>query len=359
MSITYTATYYNASNRFYAATIFLSSVTITIRYKDETGVEKDVYWLSENIVSLDTKELESVLIYKNKEGQTERLLIRNPQLVSAIRKNFSHRKFTGGYTYVLGGTRSKILLVFSILVSLLLLGYFLFIPWLGEKVAMNFSKEKEISLGEQMYQSVIASYKTDQRKTKLLNEFYKELRFNTSYPITITVVQSGETNAFAIPGGHIVVYDAILDGMKTPAELAALLGHEASHVELRHSLRNMFRSLARKMFLLLILGNDSGIAGFLAEHADNLKGLEYSRSLETQADDNGLRLMNQSGIDPSGMLRLMELLQKETGSAEPSRFLSTHPIFSERIANIKKKIQDSPDSIESNPRLTQLFREIY
>jgi predicted Zn-dependent protease len=270
----------------------------------------------------------------------ERLVIRDPELVQAIKKHFSRHQFVGGWKHhVLGNTRNKIALFISILLTLILVGYFWFMPWLGERVANNISKEWEVGMGAKMHQSLMAHYKIDSPRTKVINRFFKELRYNVNYPITITVVDSKEINAFAVPGGHIVVYRSILDRLKAPEELAALLSHEVSHIELRHSLRNIFRSMARKMFLLMVVGNESGLAGFLVDNADNLKGLEYSRSLETEADNYGISLMNSSNINPAGMLGLIEMLQQETKGKEPAAFLSTHPVFDKRTENIKEQIK--------------------
>lgn len=339
MNKTYAAVYYNSSGRFHNATIFLSSITLSIRFTDENHEVKDVYWLAENIFSFEEEAVGSVVKYKNKDGQTERLVIRDPELVQAIKKHFSHHRFVGGWKHhVLGNTRNKIILFLSILLALILAGYFWFVPWIGERVASNISKEWEISMGEKMHQSMMSQYKIDSSRTKLINAFFKELRYDLNYPVSITVVDSKELNAFAVPGGHIVVYRPILDRMREPEELAALLSHEVSHIELRHSLRNIFRSMARKMFLMMIVGNESGLAGFLVDNADNLKGLEYSRSLETEADNYGIGLMNSANIDPTGMLGLMEMLQKETIGKEPAAFLSTHPVFKSRIENIKSQI---------------------
>ena len=360
MSTTYTATYYNPSGYFYQATIFLSPVTISIRYHNEDNEEKDVYWLSKDIIAFHEHAMNSELQYRNKEGQTERLIIRDESLLQALKKNLAHHRLFGkAHTRVLGNVWTKLAVVAGVLVAILLIAYLWLVPWLGERMAMGFSKEEEISMGEQMYQSVLLQYKKDTHKTAMLNEFYKQLHYNTGYPVQITVVESEEVNAFAIPGGHIVVYDAILDRMKTPDELAALLGHEASHIQLRHSLRSIFRSLARSMFLMLITGNQSGIVSGVIENADELKGLQYSRSLETEADNNGLQLMTQNHINVKGMLRLMKLLQQQSGGAEPAPFLSTHPVFKERISNIEKQIQQLPEVNRENQELNQLFHEIY
>lgn len=366
MSHSYKAIYYNELNHFYSADVFVSSVTLTMRYKNESGDVIDKNWLGEDIVSLEEGELQSTLLYKNESGKPERLIIKDRELLKEIKHQFRHRRFAGKqYQFHTARTGYRVMLI--LLSILLVLGavYLFFVPWLGERVAKNFSKEKEISLGDQMYRSIIASSKVDARKTKILNTFYKQLHYDVGYPVEITVVESNEVNAFAVPGGHIVVYDGILENMKTPGELAALLGHEASHVKLRHSLRNIFRSLARKMFLLLLLGGDAGIAGYLADRADNLKGLQYSRELETEADDSGMELMNRSNVNPDGMLQLMMLLSKEGEGRETSALLSTHPVFESRIKNVRQQLKRinyksaGATEGETNPQLASLFHEIY
>jgi beta-barrel assembly-enhancing protease len=362
MSTNPAATYYDADGHFFGAAVFLSSVTITIRYHDEQNEQKDVYWLEKNLITFEEQVpgTDATLQYRNEQGQVERLVIRNPELIAGIKKQLRHNRHIGKTHHrVFSKVWTKLAMVFSIVIALLLIVYVWFVPWLGERIAMNFSKEHEISLGEQMYQSMEKSFTIDSAKTKVLNAFYRQLHYPVDYPIQITVVESGEMNAFAIPGGHIVVYDAILERMKSPEELAALLGHEASHIALRHSLRNIFRSLARKMFLSLIIGSDAGIVAVLVDNADNLKGLEYSRSLETDADNNGLQLMSKSGIDVQGMVRLMQLLQKESGAQEPAAFLNTHPVFSDRIENIQEQVRRLPATKTKQPELKKLFHEIY
>jgi predicted Zn-dependent protease len=360
MSTTYTATYHDGAGRFYPATVFLSAVTITIRFVDEENQEKEVYWLTKDLVAYNEQGTGSELQYRDKNGAIERLGIRDALFIQALSKTLSHhRLFSKAHTRVLGSVWVKLAVITMVITALLVLLYLWVTPWLGERMAKGFSKEKEISMGEQMYQSVLQQYTIDARKTAVLNDFYKQLQYDVGYPVTITVVESNEVNAFAIPGGHIVVYNAILDRMKTPEELAALLGHEASHIGLRHSLRAIFRNVARQMFLALVLGNESGIASVVVSNADELKELQYSRSLETEADDNGMQLMDKNNINPQGMLRLMQLLQQETGGAEPAPFLSTHPVFKDRISNIEKQLQQLPAVTTHNENLKKLFHSIY
>jgi Zn-dependent protease with chaperone function len=360
MSASYTAIYHLPDGSSFPATIFVSAVTITIRYTDQHNQQKDVYWLEKELAGFEERPGGTEIQYLNQQGQLERLIITDPELVQVIKKQLSHNRRIGKpHQRVMGKAGTKLLVVLGIIAGLFFLTYLWFVPWLGEKVAMNFSKDYEISMGNQMYEALAASFKIDQRKTEMVNRFYKQLEYTVDYPIEITVVESGVVNAFAVPGGHIVVYDAILEKMKTPEELAALLGHEASHVALRHSLRNMFRSLARKMFLALVFGNQAGIFSVMVNNADDLKGLEYSRGLETEADNNGLQLMAKSGLDPEGMVRLMELLRKESGDKEPSSLLNTHPQIEDRIKNIRKLMPSLKLTEHDNAELKKTFHAIY
>jgi predicted Zn-dependent protease len=237
--------------------------------------------------------------------------------------------------------------------------YIWIVPWLGERAAMKLSKDLEISMGEQMYNASIAYYTVDTGKTEMVNQFYKQLNYTVDYPIAITVVESGVVNAFAIPGGHIVIYDALLEKLKTPEELAAVLGHEISHVEKRHSLRKLCRMLARKMFLAIVFGDNSGIVNVLVDNVDVLKSLEYTPELETEADINGLRMMAKSGVDPEGMVRLMELLEKETGGVDVKNQLNTHPATADRIKNIKKQIPLLTVARRDDAELRKTFHNIF
>ena len=354
-------TTYSARFKHFQVSVILSPVTLTIRYPDEQGQQQDIHWLGSDLQQLETTPGGYTLHYRSPAGTMETLHFTDPSLEQAIRKNFRHHKFAGNApARAFNSILSKIVLITGIICGLFLICYLWVAPWLGRKVAASFSKETEISLGEQMYNSTISAYQVDSAKTKLLNQFYQALHFQTGYPIQITVVKSPEVNAFAVPGGHIVVYDAILDNMKTPEELAALLGHEASHIAQRHTLNNIFSSLARQMFISLIIGNESGITSVLVSNASDLKELAYSRELETDADNNGMKLMYQNKVDTEGMVRLMDLLnQTSAGKGQAVNFLSTHPVFEKRVANVKEQLKQYPSAPTENAELQTIFHAIY
>jgi predicted Zn-dependent protease len=199
----------------------------------------------------------------------------------------------------------------------------------------------------------------DEEKTIAANEFFKELNIKSNYPVQITVVNSPIKNAFALPGGHIVVYDEILQSMNSEEEFAALLSHEYSHIALKHTTRALFRSLGTYMVLSIVLSDINGIMGVIIENAHNVKSLSYTRSLEEEADNNGLKLMLQAGINPQGMVSLFKHLKEPTDeSFEVPEFLNTHPRLDERIKYIERKYKNAPVKNIKSKELAQIWKRL-
>ena len=333
MNAPFRAIYHDQTGQRYEAGIFISSVTITVRI-NRSGQVEDINWLGQEIVSLDTTAVPAKMVHRSGAYLT----INDETLLQSIRKSFRHQPFVGGKLKTVASRPGNRLLIFLFsILAFLVLAYLFIVPWIGERVAMSFSKDWEVSLGNQMYQGIRQQYKIDSNQTVLINRFLQVTGFKLHYPVQVTVVKEKELNAFAIPGGNIVVFDEIIQKMNNAGQLAALLAHESAHIEKRHSLRNMFRVFSRRIFLMMIIGNDSGISSFLASQVDNLKNLEYSRSLETEADSYGISLLRENHINPTGMKQLMELLESATKGKEPSEFLNTHPVFRDRIRNIEEQ----------------------
>lgn len=339
MATPYSGKYINASGQQFQAELFVSSVTLTIRIVNE-GMQSDINWIGAEIASIEPCGSGIKLTHQNLQGQ---LIITEPLTIAEIRRAFKHEKFINPTTHkVWGSGMAKLVWIGVIVIGFIVATYFLLLPWLGDRMARNFPKDQEIELGKAMGKSSISGQAIDQDATKWINRFYQSLAFDSTYPVSITVVRSPILNAYAVPGGPIVVYDALLKKIKTPEELAALLGHESSHISERHTLRNLFRSLSQKAFWLILFGSDGGMIAFMAEQGQALKGLSYSRSLETEADNKGMEKMAASGIDLHGMADLMKILNSETKGEEPPAFLSTHPIFKDRIENINSQISKIP-----------------
>lgn len=243
------------------------------------------------------------------------------------------------------------------LVVATILAYIYLLPLFIDFFAKRVPQKYEVEIGKSLYKSILESEKIDTLKTENINKFFAQIDIETDYPIEISVVKSNIPNAFALPGGGIVVYTKILENMKTPEELAALLSHEFSHVQLKHATRNIFRSLAGSLFISVILGDVSGLTAVIIQNAEQLRGLHYTRSLEQEADNNGLQILKQNKLDAAGMKALFEHLQKAS-SIDIPELVSTHPDLENRILNVEQFIEDNKYETATNDNLEYYFNQI-
>jgi predicted Zn-dependent protease len=100
----------------------------------------------------------------------------------------------------------------------------------------------------------------------------------------------------------------------------------------------------------------NGIMTIIAENAESLNALSYSRKFENEADSDGLQLMLNNNVNARGMLNLFQRIKTDE-KALPS-FLSTHPVTDERIAQISKQINNSKANPKQNQELKQIFNKI-
>ena len=141
------------------------------------------------------------------------------------------------------------------------------------------------------------------------------------YQYRFRVVNSNEVNAFALPGGDIVVHKGLFRIMTRPEQLAAVLAHEIQHVERQHGLRSSYRAMSLGAILVWTFGitTDGGV-----EMVHSLKQNKYARSLETEADLEGAELLMRAGINRQHMVDMLNLLAKQHTTKVPA-WLSDHP----------------------------------
>ncbi|MBC6492278.1 M48 family metallopeptidase [Flavihumibacter stibioxidans] len=220
--------------------------------------------------------------------------------------------------------------------------YYLLVAGVSSIGLQLISPKKEAELGKMIYSSMVSGMPVDTAAGVKLAAFAEKLKLSENYTLHFTVVDEKEVNAFAIPGGHIVVYKGILQQMQRPEELAALLGHEASHVNERHSLRNMLQELTGTFVLSLVLGDMGALGTTIAGNANKLRSLSYSRGLEEEADEKGMERLLQNSVDPKGMIWLMDRLKESEKEVSMPGFLSTHPLTEERKASAQKFVSKHP-----------------
>ena len=171
------------------------------------------------------------------------------------------------------------------------------------------------------------------------------------------VIDSPEVNAFAVPGGHVFVFTGMLRFLKSEAELAAILGHEISHIDLRHCIeRYQYELAARKLGL-------DGI-GQIADRARFPITIAYQKNQEIEADAQGARLSIQAGYDPSVAPVLFGRMQAAFEGPPPDRaatpqgelvhtlarglidYFHSHPSSQDRMTRLNDLIADNRRSLK-------------
>jgi predicted Zn-dependent protease len=148
-------------------------------------------------------------------------------------------------------------------------------------------------------------------------------------------------NAFALPGGKVIVMRGLLEEA-TPDELAGVLAHEVSHVIQKHGMRQLAQ-LVGPMLIVEYLFNQSGAVSAMVAMSAMFSTLQYSRDNETEADDKAWDIMMKANIDPRSLTEFFRKLRKIEGknSGGPDIF-STHPATSERIKKLEGRWQNTP-----------------
>lgn len=261
------------------------------------------------------------------------------------------------YQRMLGMGFSKILLLAIGLFGFMMFSYFVFLPPIAEKSAALLPESFDQEIGLIAMHSMEFGMDIDSAKTQKLNEFASQLKLNNSKPLEFKVVNSDMVNAFALPNGYIVIYSGILDTMKNPEDLTALIGHEVSHVNQRHSIKMMCRNLAGYLVVSLVFSDVNGMMAVIADNAHQLHSLTYSREFEQEADEKGLEILMQNQMNPQGMVHLFETLEKEE-MVEIPEILNSHPLTKNRLNNMKEIIKTSDYKVKENSKLDQLFLQL-
>jgi Zn-dependent protease with chaperone function len=163
---------------------------------------------------------------------------------------------------------------------------------------------------------------------------------NNPYKFEVTVVKSDVVNAFALPGGYVVVLTGLMKKAESGEEVAGVLSHELNHVLQRHGLERIVKSLGLMTVVAIVLGDQKGLVGMMKQLGVELLTLKFGREQETEADLTGLQLLQRAKIDPSGMIRFFERLsEKDEGRVE---WLSTHPMSTARADRLKMELAALP-----------------
>ena len=137
------------------------------------------------------------------------------------------------------------------------------------------------------------------------------------YRIRLSIVDAPAINAFAAPGGQVVILRGLLEKTASPEQLAGVLAHELQHVYQRHTTRAILEQTATTFLLSAISGDLSGGLAWGLEGARTMGSLHYNRTHEREADVEGLRMMQAARLDPAAMISFYEVMRN--GAKRPCR----------------------------------------
>ena len=231
----------------------------------------------------------------------------------------------------------------SILV--VVLGLWFGVDLLVELAVSRIPVEWEQKLGESAYRDFLTHQEVMKEGPAVTALGEMTLRLteqipNNPYKFKVTVVKSDVVNAFALPGGYVVVFTGLMKKAESGEEVAGVLSHELNHVLERHGLERIVKSLGLMTVVAIVLGDQQGLVGMMKQLGVELLTLKFGREQETEADLTGLQLLQRAKIDPSGMIRFFERLsEKDEGRVE---WLSTHPMSTARAERLKKELAALP-----------------
>lgn len=290
------------------------------------------------------------------EGETpEILLVSDPAFLTALRRMAPDR--TGHVHDPVHRTlRAQLTVLAAVAVVGIVAGLYAWgIPGLATVVAPHVPVSWEERLGSAVVEHVAPETNRcrDPYRARLLNEVVTPLTAavpGAPYTFRMIVVNNPAVNAFAAPGGSIVVFRGLLERTRTPEELAGVLAHELQHVLQRHTTRMILEQASTGLLLAALSGDPSGAMIYGLEGAHTLGMLRYSRRHEEEADSAGMRMLQAAGIDPGGMIEFFQVLQKETrGPSGLLEYLSTHPRTEDRVQRLRTMA-----AFSSSPRVKLL-----
>lgn len=246
---------------------------------------------------------------------------------------------------------------FVMIVTLIFLQACGSVPFTGRSQLSLVSNEQVVALSLQQYQDFMRSAPVERNTTNAqmvqrvgsrvanaVETFYRNNGYESElqyYQWEFNLVKDNSVNAFAMPGGKIVIYSGLLPVTQTEEALAVVVGHEIAHVIARHAQERVSQQMALEYGGAIagsLLG--SSVGGQIGQQVFGLGAqygvmLPYARKQEYEADEIGLIVMAMAGYDPRAAIPFWTRMAQSSQGTVPE-FLSTHPTDEKRIARLEQ-----------------------
>ena len=241
----------------------------------------------------------------------------------------------------------------------------------------EFSTEEEVQLGHGVTAGLLGASRLhpDAGMQRYVNRVGKWLAMHSEradLPWTFGVIDAESINAFAMPGGSVLVSHGLIRRLANESELAAVLAHEIAHVVRRHQLAAIQSSLNSEALADIgkeaasqaigrrggdAFGLKSAAAGMGVDAVKNgvfLRPLD--RDMEYEADRMAVVIATRGGYDPYGLPAVLSMLAQAKGDGSGTSIFDTHPAAADRLAEIER-VMAPLDRYASQPQLEARFRK--
>lgn len=225
------------------------------------------------------------------------------------------------------------------------------------KAAEDITPEQEYYIGRAVAANILSRYRVwngNPQLTAYVNKICNAIVINSPRPelyngYHVVILDSNEINAFATPGGHILITRGLIGSAKSEDALAGVIAHEIAHIQLQHSIKSIKTSRITQALLVTGASAAGAATGMnvneltdvfnesVGDIVSTMVNNGYSQTQEFDADNTALSLLAATGYNPSGLIEMLRELRK-TSQNSSSGFGKTHPTPAQRITNAEKTI---------------------
>ncbi len=238
----------------------------------------------------------------------------------------------------------------AIIACLLGAGYFYGLPAAAERVAARIPVETEQTLGQHAVtwldeQKWFRPTELALNKQSSIRDGFDRLRsglpLKNYYHLEFRASRALGANAFAFPGGTIVITDDMVKAANSEEEILAVLAHEIGHVELRHTMRSLLQNSAVAVAAAAVTSDAASLGVAVAGLPVLLARTKYSREFEAAADEFAFKLLKQKGYSPLAFASIMERLAiKYEQDEKMFVYVSTHPVTADRMRRARAAAEE-------------------
>jgi predicted Zn-dependent protease len=223
--------------------------------------------------------------------------------------------------------------------------------------AEEITPEQEYFIGRAVAATILTNYRIwngSPALTAYLNRICSAITINSPRAeifngYHVAILDSNEINAFATPGGHILITRGLVASATSEDALAGVIAHEVAHIQLQHSIKAIKTSRITQALMVTGVSAGGAATGYdvneltdifsetVGDIVATLVNNGYSQAQEFEADATALGLLASAGYNPSGLIEMLRELDK-TQSSRPGGFNKTHPTPARRLTNAEKEL---------------------